>query len=131
MSKLQKLYKIIALLIGLEGFVYHKQLNRQIFSRLFIPSKCHLLGYCIIGYGFPLLLVTTTLLTSLLTDTNHYIRIDMDIENGMEETVLCWLDPDYTLYMFVLPVGLVIMMNMAVMFVVVTSAYQHRAQHRY
>ena len=49
----------------------------------------------------------------------------------MVENVACWLDSDFTLYVFIIPVGLVIMINLSVIIVVVHTAYIHRAQHRY
>ena len=61
--------------------------------------------------------------------TNVFSSIDAG-EDGMVENVACWLDSDFTLYVFIIPVGLVILNNLVVIMVVTYTAYVYRAQHR-
>ena len=113
----------------MEGLIFYRHLNANVFSIRFVPSKPQIFATYCLGYGVPLLIVTTTLLVSSITGVNHYIREYVDTE-GNKDIVLCWLDTDAIVWSFILPVGLIILFNLGVVAMVVKVAHYSASHHR-
>ena len=120
----------LLLAVGVEGLIFHKHLNANVFSIRFIPSKLQIYATYGLGYGVPIIIVSTVLLISSLTDVNHYVKENVDTE-GNKEAVLCWLDLDSIVWAFIFPVALMILFNLGVVIMVVNVAYHSASHHRY
>ena len=66
---------------------------------------------------------------SLLSGDNHYVREGVD-ENGNSEAVACWIDASHIVWLFILPVGFMIVFNIFVVIIVVSIAYKVASNHR-
>ena len=69
------------------------------------------------------------ILISSLIGVNHYVRGEPD-DDGNPEAVACWVDVSYIVWVFILPVGLMIMFNICVVIMVVSIAYKVASNHR-
>ena len=100
---------------ALEGLIYAR--DYKVFSWIPIPrSSVQRFGCYTIGYGLPLLVVLTTLTLSLLSGTNHYIRTSIGDE-------ACWLDEEYTLYVFIVPIALAMTISCVVVIAIIYRYY--------
>ena len=117
------------ILLGIQGFILHKQLRACVFSSRFIPSKLQISITYILGYGIPTIFVTVCLLVSFLNGVNHYVRFEVD-SDGNRAAVDCWLDVDSELWAFIFPVALMILINLCVVIRVINIAYHATSQPR-
>ena len=96
-----------------------------------IPTKLTLMAYYFLGYGIPFIITGSTILVSLLTDKQYYIRSEVfadddesmsDDESANESA--CWLDVTIISWVFVLPVALILIFNIFVTVAVAYIAYE-------
>ena len=113
----------------MEGLIYHKHLNSNVFSIRFVPSTIQIIATYVLGYGVPILIVAVTLVISAATNKNHYIRQYFDDEGTLED-VFCWLDVDSIIWSFIIPVSLMILFNLGVVIMIVNVAYHSASHHR-
>ena len=108
--------------LGVEGLIYHKHLNSNVFSIRFVPSKKQVFATYSVGYGVPLIVVIATLIESAAEGRNHYVREYL-------EKLVCWLDEEAIIWAFIIPASIMIFFNLGVVIMIVNVAY-HSASHQ-
>ena len=116
------------LILGVEGLIYHKHLKSNVFSIRFVPSKLQTFGFYSFGYGVPVIIVAITLIISAADGILHYVQRFYD-ENGKFDQMVCWIDHDLVICLFIIPVSLIIVFNLGVVIMIVNIAY-HSASHQ-
>ena len=108
--------------LGVEGLIYHKHLNSNVFSIRFVPSKKQVFATYSVGYGVPLIVVIATLIESAAEGKNHYVR-------KYVKELVCWLDEEAMIWAFIVPASIMILFNLGVVIMIVNVAY-HSASHQ-